>query len=312
MEETSRLIQFVVKYKSEKFSLSMESSLNVHDIFDYIGEVVDVNKENCVLVISGRKFTQRSEHVAISEAIRDRSTVMMISTPVEQIEAIRKFKPDPLVKGFVEEERDEERRKRKAESLAKENPWGERLSQHSDYNFGRFEVLYRRSTPSPYDAEKLLLKLSLDPGILEIMKTQRFRVLTLCELDPEDADEEQAAKGEADKCLLGWNRNFGERIALRLRTDDLQSFRKYASIVNTLIHELSHNVHGPHDANFWALFNSLKRIYEDIHSKRNHAPVLGYEMATRVENTSRTHISIPNALGGAKSAKSAKEMREAR
>lgn len=313
MEDSPEPIHFVVKYKSEKFTLSMDPSSHVHDIFDYLGEVVDVNKENCVLIIAGKKFTRLSRTVVtIGECVSAKSTVMMMSSSVEEIEMIRNFKSDPLVKGFAEQERDEERRKLRAEQLAQDHPWGENLSQHPDYNFGRFEVLYRRSTPSPYNAEKLLRKLSIDPGILEIMSTQKFRVLTLCELDPEDADEEQAAKGEADKCLLGWNRNFGERIALRLRTDDFQSFRKYDSIVNTLIHELTHNVHGPHDANFWSLFNSLKQIYQGVHSKRRNAPLLSYSMATKDFPTASKQPSRPNTLGGTTSAKSVQEIREAR
>jgi len=310
-EREIHLVRFIVKYKSDKFNLSMESSSHVYEIFDYVGEVVDVNKLNCVLIIAGKKFSQ-SDNVTIGEAVPDNSTVMMISSSVEEIEKIRKFKSDPLVKGFDEEERDEKRRKLKMEQLAEENPWGEKLSQDPEYNFGRLEVLYRRSTPSPYDAEKLLRKLSLDPGILEIMKTHKCRVLTLCELDPEDADDEQAAKGEADKCLLGWNRNFGERIALRLRTDDLKSFRKYDSIANTLIHELTHNFHGTHDSNFWSLFNSLKQVYHRIHSARRSAPVLGYEMSR--PNGDRIAKSRPqsNTLGGSDSVKSIEEMRNAR
>jgi hypothetical protein len=44
--------------------------------------------------------------------------------------------------------------------------------------------------------------------------------------------------GVSPKCLLGFNKNRGEEISLRLRTDDLRGFRKYESIKKTLLHEL--------------------------------------------------------------------------
>ena len=44
--------------------------------------------------------------------------------------------------------------------------------------------------------------------------------------------------GVSPKCILGFNKNMGEEISLRLRTDDLKGFRKYESIKKTLLHEL--------------------------------------------------------------------------
>ena len=43
-------------------------------------------------------------------------------------------------------------------------------------------------------------------------------------------------------CVLGLNVNKGQEIKLRLRTDDLQGFRKRLTIMKTLCHELAHNV----------------------------------------------------------------------
>lgn len=38
-------------------------------------------------------------------------------------------------------------------------------------------------------------------------------------------------------------RNYGGMIVLRLRTDSLKGFRPYHDLINTLIHEMTHNVH---------------------------------------------------------------------
>lgn len=56
-------------------------------------------------------------------------------------------------------------------------------------------------------------------------------------------------------CVLGYNVNRGQEISLRLRTDDLRGFRKYARIRETLVHELAHMVWEEHDDRF-KTFNS--------------------------------------------------------
>ena len=48
--------------------------------------------------------------------------------------------------------------------------------------------------------------------------------------------------GVSAVCILGYNRNKGQEICLRLRTDDYAGFRKYLAIRKTLVHELTHNV----------------------------------------------------------------------
>ena len=50
----------------------------------------------------------------------------------------------------------------------------------------------------------------------------------------------------------------GRRMSqVRLRKDDLE-FLPYSQLVETLLHELAHNVFGPHDDQFWHLFCQLK------------------------------------------------------
>lgn len=61
---------------------------------------------------------------------------------------------------------------------------------------------------------------------------------------------------------LGLNRNRGEAIELRLRTDAYDGYRDYKTIRKTLCHELAHNVFGEHDANFWRLCREIEREVE--------------------------------------------------
>jgi hypothetical protein len=106
-------------------------------------------------------------------------------------------------------------------------------------------------TPSPAAALRLLHSLAADPGIAAVMALRRWRVGLLSEMPPE------GIVGVSESCVLGFNVNKGQEISLRLRTDDWRGFRRYERIRETLIHELAHMVHSPHDFNFKALNSEL-------------------------------------------------------
>merc|ERR1712107_272929 len=59
--------------------------------------------------------------------------------------------------------------------------------------------------------------------------------------------------------VMGLNQNNGQKILLRLRTDDLQGFRKILSIKKVLYHELAHNVYSNHDNNFFKLNRQIEK-----------------------------------------------------
>ncbi|RNJ55136.1 hypothetical protein D7B24_008912 [Verticillium nonalfalfae] len=80
-----------------------------------------------------------------------------------------------------------------------------------------------------------------------IMRARRWRVGELAEFYPEQHN------------LLGLNVNRGQRILLRLRRPgDRAQFVSIEQVVDTMLHELSHIVHGPHDGKFHALWNQLR------------------------------------------------------
>lgn len=96
------------------------------------------------------------------------------------------------------------------------------------YTFGPIQVL-----PEFHEQDKaraVLERLKNDKGIIGIMNLHKWQVGALIELSP------------AQKTILGYNRNKGELIALRLRTDDLEGFRHYDAVRKVLLHELAHNV----------------------------------------------------------------------
>ena len=82
------------------------------------------------------------------------------------------------------------------------------------------------------------------------MEKNGWRVSVLRELHPNQ------------RTILGYNKNKGQEIALRLRTDDLQGFRLYSSIINVMLHELAHMIHSAHDESFHALNRQLNQEYK--------------------------------------------------
>ncbi|ELR02287.1 hypothetical protein GMDG_05356 [Pseudogymnoascus destructans 20631-21] len=83
-----------------------------------------------------------------------------------------------------------------------------------------------------------------------IMRAHNFKVGLLAEFLPKE------------RGLLGLNTGGGRTIHVRLRhaTDPTQFFT-FQMIMDTVLHELSHNRFGPHDANFHALWDQLRDEY---------------------------------------------------
>ncbi|QLG74172.1 hypothetical protein HG535_0G00560 [Zygotorulaspora mrakii] len=79
-----------------------------------------------------------------------------------------------------------------------------------------------------------------------LMKEHQFKVNSLVEFYPKD------------KRLLGMNVNRGMKIMLRLRNPhDEYQFLPRESIIGTMLHELTHNLFGPHDNKFYKKLDDL-------------------------------------------------------
>ncbi|KAF4344819.1 ubiquitin metalloprotease fusion [Fusarium beomiforme] len=129
-----------------------------------------------------------------------------------------------------------------------------RNPQDSQYTF--LQVRPLQGLPNPDRSQKLLLRLKEDPGIRAAMTKHKFTVGLLTEMEPLSHTQ---TTHEGTSRILGLNRNQGEVIELRLRTDAHDGYRDYKTIRKTLCHELAHNVHGPHDRNFWDLCHQIER-----------------------------------------------------
>ncbi|ROT42407.1 WLM-domain-containing protein [Sodiomyces alkalinus F11] len=130
--------------------------------------------------------------------------------------------------------------------------------------------------PRPDRSLAMLQRLKSDPGIRAAMRTHRFTVDLLTEMEPLS---NTASTHEGTSRLLGLNRNKGEVIELRLRTDAHDGYRDYATVRRTLCHELAHNVHGDHDRHFWDLCRRIEREVDAVSAGRTTADDAGYSFA---------------------------------
>lgn len=131
--------------------------------------------------------------------------------------------------------------------------------RHRDWQKAQEEATYTFQTilplsylPGPARSQKFLERLRDDPGIKASMRKHKFSVGVLTEMNPAEHTTHESR-------TLGLNRNRGEVIELRLRTDAFDGYRDYKVIRDTLCHELAHNAFGDHDRNFWDLCKSIEK-----------------------------------------------------
>eukprot|EP00927_Polykrikos_kofoidii_P081907 TRINITY_DN7989_c3_g1_i1.p1 TRINITY_DN7989_c3_g1~~TRINITY_DN7989_c3_g1_i1.p1 ORF type:complete len:646 (+),score=66.19 TRINITY_DN7989_c3_g1_i1:52-1989(+) len=148
--------------------------------------------------------------------------------------------------------------------------WGTEMD--FTYRFHSIEANFNFRTPSHLEAQHLLERLAFDPGIIHIMKDRKFMIRKLEEMNPQEIEHGVRTKEpgshdplEHTQCL-GYNQGSGEKIVIRLRSENLNGFRTYEGLISVLLHELTHMVWGRHDDNFWALDRELNSQYREFHA----------------------------------------------
>lgn len=105
----------------------------------------------------------------------------------------------------------------------------------------------------PREKEALHTLKKIASLVKPIMRARGWKVGELAEFYPDQNN------------LLGLNVNGGQRILLRLRyAGDRNQFLPTEQVTDTMLHELSHIVHGPHDGKFHALWNQLRDEHEGL------------------------------------------------
>lgn len=130
----------------------------------------------------------------------------------------------------------------------------------TEYTFNNISPLHFLHDPGK--SLEILQALRNDYGISAIMKKYQWSVPVLMELDPYlntyQHSEDRVDSGKPTH-LLGLNRNKGQVIELRLRTDVYNEWLPFNDIKRVLCHELAHNLYHKHDDNFWSFCNKLEQ-----------------------------------------------------
>ena len=92
-----------------------------------------------------------------------------------------------------------------------------KVQEESKYTFHAIEPL--SYLPAPEKSKRYLERLANDPGIKAAMRKHKFSVGLLTEMNPAEHTTHESK-------TLGLNRNAGEVIELRLRTDSYDGYRQ--------------------------------------------------------------------------------------
>ncbi|RSL64315.1 hypothetical protein CEP54_004779 [Fusarium duplospermum] len=234
-----------VKHRQITYDLSFPEDATVTDLFHEIEASLDIPVANqkilapkCPLL----KFPLKNPDMPLLDLKGKPLTLM--GAPAAEVQQIQ---------DMAERVANRNAARMAQRSRARHAP-ARKTAEDSQYTF--LQVRPLQGLPNPDRSQKLLLRLKEDPGIRAAMKKHKFTVGLLTEMEPLSHTQ---TTHEGTSRILGLNRNQGEVIELRLRTDAHDGYRDYKTIRKTLCHELAHNVHGPHDRNFWDLCHQIER-----------------------------------------------------
>jgi len=130
-------------------------------------------------------------------------------------------------------------------------PRGIRTLRPQSSGFGSIVTL--PGQPDEARARQILEAVASDRRVSAVMAARGWLVPELREMFPD------GKVGVDPVCVLGLNVNAGQRIELRIRTDDMLGFRKMGVIMKVLWHELAHNLISEHSHAFFELVSTLER-----------------------------------------------------
>ena len=257
-------VTFVFKGKSEKVTVATDGTTDA--VFEAAEDALGLAEQKIKILFKGKQLQPGMPMGDSPLAGNAAAKCMVMATGAKEVSAVRAAKADATVRGFAAEDAAAAHHLAQAANSEELSEWGVR--QDAKYRFCRFEPCTWQSfgtrpqsaTPHGFEARALLVKLAQDPGVVSIMRAREYTVGLLAELDPIDDRHAEKMEGEG-KRLLGYNQNAGAQIHIRLRTEDLSGFLPYPALVDTLLHELTHNEIGPHNEDFWHLFVQLKADY---------------------------------------------------
>ncbi|XP_022716760.1 uncharacterized protein LOC111275599 [Durio zibethinus] len=131
-----------------------------------------------------------------------------------------------------------------------------------------WEIKALKRKPGEEEAQKILEKIAKQ--VQPIMRKHKWRVKLLSEFCPNN------------QALLGLNVGGGVNVKLRLRRPNRDwDFYPFDQVLDTMLHELCHNDHGPHNASFYKLWDELRKECEELMAKGISGTGEGFDLPGR-------------------------------
>lgn len=239
-----------ITYQNESLDMEFPKDITFHELAREFADTIQADVERVSLFITPKpgllKYPFSSQ--SLFDVITPRTRIKAIGTPTKDVQKLNEMAERIAAKRAARAHARQAGRKVK-HSLNRD--W-KRVQEEATYTFHAIEPL--NYLQNPEKSRRYLERLANDPGIKASMRKHKFSVGLLTEMNPAEHTTHESK-------TLGLNRNGGEVIELRLRTDAYDGYRDYKVIRKTLCHELSHNVHSEHDRNFWDL---TKRIEKEV------------------------------------------------
>ncbi|XP_045817040.1 uncharacterized protein LOC123910055 isoform X2 [Trifolium pratense] len=304
MPTSSRSINISVTWRGKKFVVDMNLDATVKDLGEELQKLTNIKQDTMKLIvpqIAGKTSKLlapfSTDHALLSlqetSIIEARSILMMGASTNEVEEVLKNAEANLRIAGFEDEEKRLKQKISHGPHVSLKLPQGPYIF----CEFRTLEIPGLKLNPPPSEALKRMHMLAADPGIVAVMNKHRWRVGIMTEMAP------IGYVGVSPKCILGFNKNHGEEISLRLRTDDLKGFRKYESIKKTLLHELAHMIHSEHDAKFYALDKQLNQEAASLDWTKSAGHTLSGVRSSEIfeDDFIEDSSNIPQKLGGSRS-----------
>ncbi|KAJ5082610.1 hypothetical protein N7532_011653 [Penicillium argentinense] len=253
-------MDLTVHHQGTAHAFSFPSSATLEDLSAAIETTLNIPTTNQKLLIAPKPGMQKAPFPptrldTILQLSSPKFKITLLGTPTQAI-------ADLNHQAETNRRREEARaaalasaRRNKSKASARPSNTVATLSSTSNsYTFHR--LLPLSYLPRPERSLDFLKRLRDDPGIRAAMAKHQFSVPLLTEMNPA---EHTSGDHQGVSRTLGLNRNRGEVIELRLRTDAYDGYRDYRTIRKTLCHELAHCVFGDHDRDFWNLTSQIEK-----------------------------------------------------
>lgn len=257
-------MNITIHHQGTKHPVSLPPNATLTDLTTYLAQTLHIPPTHQKLLIAPKPgllkppFAENTPLESITALDSPKFKITVLGTPTAAIDALNADGENTKRKTEAREASRAEASRKLAQSRSSGSGSGKggihTLSDNKDsYTFHKLEPL--PYLPYPSRSLDFLKSLRDDPGIRTAMAKHKFSVPVLTEMNPVEHTTQEGR-------TLGLNRNRGEVIELRLRTDAYDGYRDYRTIRKTLCHELAHCVHGDHDRAFWDLTSMIEKEVE--------------------------------------------------